>query len=75
MRPNNSLNFVRDFERLLGNAFFQKVKSFTSMPTDAADEEIELVSYLEKIDGLGGDSISSFLGLVRRQIARPTCAI
>src|SRR6185436_19258614 len=29
MRMDNSLSFVRDFERLLGDAFFQKVKSFT----------------------------------------------
>jgi 6-phosphogluconolactonase/glucosamine-6-phosphate isomerase/deaminase len=62
MRPSNSLNFVRDFERLLGNAFFQKVKSFTSMPTDAADPECELVGYLKKIDDLGGIDIF-FLGL------------
>jgi hypothetical protein len=34
MRMNNSLSFVRDFERLLGPAFFQKIKSFTPMLTE-----------------------------------------
>src|SRR5688572_7053072 len=31
MQMGNSLSFVRDFERLLGDNFFSKVKSFTSM--------------------------------------------
>jgi 6-phosphogluconolactonase/glucosamine-6-phosphate isomerase/deaminase len=51
MRMNNGLSFVRDFERLLGDAFFKKVKSFTPMQ-----------SYLEKLDSLGGIDIF-FLGL------------
>ena len=34
---NNGLSFVRDFERLLGSAFFEKVKSFTPMHTDTED--------------------------------------
>src|ERR1700750_562379 len=29
LRLDNQLSFVRDFERLLGDAFFRKVKSFT----------------------------------------------
>jgi hypothetical protein len=35
MRMDNAFSFVRDFERLLGDAFFKKVKNFTSMRTDA----------------------------------------
>ncbi|MGH9901337.1 MAG: hypothetical protein ACRD68_05875, partial [Pyrinomonadaceae bacterium] len=33
MRMDNGLSFVRDFERLLGEDFFRKVKSFTPMRT------------------------------------------
>jgi 6-phosphogluconolactonase/glucosamine-6-phosphate isomerase/deaminase len=62
MRMNNGLSFVRDFERLLGDEFFQKVKSFTPMQTDTADLEGELIRYLEKLEGLGGIDIF-FLGL------------
>ena len=62
MRMNNALSFVRDFERLLGDEFFRKVKSFTPMQTETADVEGEFVSYLEKIDALGGIDIF-FLGL------------
>jgi 6-phosphogluconolactonase/glucosamine-6-phosphate isomerase/deaminase len=62
MRMNNSLSFVRDFERLLGNAFFKRVKSFTPMRTDTDDLETELIGYLAKIDKLGGIDIF-FLGL------------
>ena len=29
MRMDNGLSFVHDFERLLGNSFFKKIKSFT----------------------------------------------
>jgi 6-phosphogluconolactonase/glucosamine-6-phosphate isomerase/deaminase len=53
---------VRDFERLLGEAFFSKVKSFTPMQTDTSDLEGGLVRYLEKLDSLGGIDIF-FLGL------------
>ena len=42
LRMNNGLSFVRDFERLLGEDFFRKVKRFTSMRTDADDLEGEL---------------------------------
>ncbi len=62
MRMDNGLSFVRDFERLLGESFFAKVKSFTPMLTDTADLEGALVSYLEKLESLGGIDIF-FLGL------------
>ena len=51
---NNGLSFVRDFERLLGDAFFKKIKSFTPMQTDTDDLEGELIKYLEKLESLGG---------------------
>jgi 6-phosphogluconolactonase/glucosamine-6-phosphate isomerase/deaminase len=59
---DNGLSFVRDFERLLGADFFRKVKSFTSMRTDAEDLEAELASYVERLESLGGIDIF-FLGL------------
>lgn len=62
MRMDNGLSFVRDFERLLGADFFQKVKSFTPMQTDTKNLEGELVKYLEKLDDLGGIDLF-FLGL------------
>jgi 6-phosphogluconolactonase/glucosamine-6-phosphate isomerase/deaminase len=62
MRMNNGLSFVRDFERLLGDEFFQKIKSFTPMNTDTDDLEGELIKYLEKLEHLGGIDIF-FLGL------------
>ncbi|MFL6373731.1 MAG: 6-phosphogluconolactonase [Pyrinomonadaceae bacterium] len=62
MRMNNGLSFVRDFERLLGDAFFRKVKSFTSMQTDTGDLEGGLLSYIEKLESLGGIDLF-FLGL------------
>lgn len=64
LRMNNSLSFVRDFERLLGEAFFSQVKSFTPMRTVAPDLptlEAELSSYVQKLDALGGADIF-FLG-------------
>lgn len=62
MRMNNGLSFVRDFERLLGEKFFAKIKSFTPMNTETGDVEGELVKYLEKLEDLGGIDIF-FLGL------------
>jgi len=62
LRMDNGLSFVRDFERLLGEAFFQKIKSFTPMRTDVDDLEGELVRYLLKLESLGGIDIF-FLGL------------
>ncbi len=62
MRMDNGLSFVRDFERLLGQAFFAKVKSFTPMQTDTDDLEGALLGYLKKLEALGGIDIF-FLGL------------
>ena len=62
MRMDNSLSFVRDFERLLGDKFFKKIKSFTPMNTETDDLEGELIKYLEKLESLGGIDIF-FLGL------------
>jgi 6-phosphogluconolactonase/glucosamine-6-phosphate isomerase/deaminase len=62
LRMDNGLSFVRDFERLLGPDFFRKVKSFTSMRTDAEELEAELASYVERLESLGGIDIF-FLGL------------
>jgi 6-phosphogluconolactonase/glucosamine-6-phosphate isomerase/deaminase len=62
LRMDNGLSFVRDFERLLGDDFFRKVKSFTSIRTDAHDLEQELVHYVEQLESLGGIDLF-FLGL------------
>jgi 6-phosphogluconolactonase/glucosamine-6-phosphate isomerase/deaminase len=61
MRMDNGLSFVRDFERLLGQDFLRKVKSFTSMQTDTDDMEGGLARYIEKLESLGGIDIF-FLG-------------
>jgi len=62
MRMDNSFSFVRDFERLLGEPFFKKVKSFTSMRTDGVDLETGLMSYLNELERAGPVDIM-FLGL------------
>jgi 6-phosphogluconolactonase/glucosamine-6-phosphate isomerase/deaminase len=62
MKMNNGFSFVRDFERLLGQSFFKKVKSFTPMRTDVADAEGEMMRYIEKMESMGGVDIF-FLGL------------
>ena len=62
MRMDNGLSFVRDFERLLGEDFFRKVKSFTPMRTDTDDLEGGLAEYLSKLEALGGIDIF-FLGM------------
>ena len=62
MRMENGLSFVRDFERLLGSAFFKKVKSFTPMRTDTNDLETAMEQYLETLESVGGIDIF-FLGL------------
>ena len=62
MRMNNGLSFVRDFERLLEDDFFRKIKSFTPMQTETDDVEGELIRYLERLESLGGIDIF-FLGL------------
>lgn len=61
MRMNNSFSFVRDFERLLGEDFFRKIKSFTPMQTESTDLESDMIQYSEKIESLGGIDIF-FLG-------------
>ena len=61
MRMNNGLSFVRDFERLLGDKFFAKIKSFTAMLTETDDLEAELTNYIEHLQSLGGIDIF-FLG-------------
>ena len=61
MRMNNALSFVRDFERLLGDKFFSKIKSFTPMLTETDDLEGELVKYVDKLESLGGIDLF-FLG-------------
>ena len=62
LRMDNSLSFVRDFERLLGPDFFRKVKSFTAMQTDAVDLADEVARYAAKLLAGGGADIF-FLGL------------
>jgi 6-phosphogluconolactonase/glucosamine-6-phosphate isomerase/deaminase len=62
MRMNNSFSFVRDFERLLGEDFFTKVKSFTPMQTESDDLEGDMIRYAEKIESLGGIDIF-YIGL------------
>jgi len=62
MRIDNGLSFLRDFERLLGSDFFRKVKSFTSMRTDAGYLEQKLARYLEQLESLGGIDLF-FVGL------------
>jgi len=59
---DNAFSFVRDFERLLGQPFFAKVKSFTSMQTDARDLESGLVTYLDTLESRSPIDIF-FLGL------------
>lgn len=62
MRMDNGLSFVHDFERLLGNSFFKKIKSFTPIQTDSTDREEELERYLETLESVAGVDIF-FLGL------------
>ncbi|HVF87873.1 MAG TPA: hypothetical protein VM866_09795 [Pyrinomonadaceae bacterium] len=61
LRMESGFSFVRDFERLLGADFFQRVKSFTPMQTDTPDLEAAMQGYLQKLDALGGLDIF-FLG-------------
>src|ERR1043165_1912962 len=62
LRMDNGLSFVRDFERLLGEDFFRKVKRFTSIRADSDDLESELAGYVERLESLGGIDLF-FLGL------------
>ncbi|MEP7272405.1 MAG: hypothetical protein ABI882_12955 [Acidobacteriota bacterium] len=61
MRMASGLSFVRDFERLLGDHFLRKVKSFSSFRTDAEDLELEAARYVELLEAAGGADIF-FLG-------------
>jgi 6-phosphogluconolactonase/glucosamine-6-phosphate isomerase/deaminase len=61
LRMDNGLSFVRDFERLLGEAFFRKINSFTPMRTDVGDLESELTRYSDELRRAGGIDIL-FLG-------------
>lgn len=54
MAMQNGLSFVRDFERILGPAFFEKINSFTPMQTDSDDLEGSFIAYLQKLESLGG---------------------
>ena len=54
MNMANGFSFVRDFERILGDVFFKKIKSFTPMQTDTDDLESALMGYLTKLENLGG---------------------
>lgn len=62
MRMSNGLSFVRDFERLLGDKFFAKIKSFTPMLTQTDDLDGALTAYIDKLDSLGGIDLF-FIGL------------
>jgi len=62
IHSENSFSFVRDFERLLEEEFFSKVKSFTAMRTDARDMEAALFQYLEEFESRR-DIDLIFLGL------------
>jgi len=62
MRKENAFSFVRDFERLLGDSFFGKVRSFTSMQTDADDLESCLIAFLGQLQSQGPIDIL-FLGM------------
>jgi 6-phosphogluconolactonase/glucosamine-6-phosphate isomerase/deaminase len=57
----SGFSFVRDFERLLGPAFFDRVRSFTPMRTDVADVESGIRAYLNQLEAVGGLDIF-FLG-------------
>ncbi|SMF61155.1 6-phosphogluconolactonase/Glucosamine-6-phosphateisomerase/deaminase [Alteromonadaceae bacterium Bs31] len=54
MGMGNGFSFVRDFERILGEAFFKKIKSFTPMRTDSSNLEAGLTEYLHKLETIGG---------------------
>ncbi|HXF42453.1 MAG TPA: hypothetical protein VNK26_01810 [Pyrinomonadaceae bacterium] len=58
----NSLNFVKDFERQLGEAFFRKIKKFVPMITDSGNLESSVLGYLESLERLGGIDIF-YIGL------------
>ncbi len=61
MPMNSTLSFVRDFERLLGPAFFERVHRFIPMRTDKADLTAALQDFTREFEELGGLDIF-FLG-------------
>jgi hypothetical protein len=73
LRMDNGLSFVRDFERLLGPDFFRKVKTFTSLRTDAEDLETELAAYVS-VSNHSAVSISFSWVWDRKRVALHTCA-
>ncbi len=62
MAMNKGLSLVLDFESMLGDDFFRKIKSFTPMNTETGDVEAALVEYLKTLESLGGIDIF-FLGM------------
>jgi hypothetical protein len=67
MRMDNGFSFIRDFERLLGPAFFEKVKSFTRSARTLMTLK-EMARYVEKLDSMGKLIFCSWdLGRSRRQ--------
>ena len=67
MRMDNSLSFVRDFERLLGDEFFAKVKSFTPMFTETDDLEGKICGNTSTGSMISAASTFSFSVSGRRQ--------
>ena len=65
MRMNNGLSFVRDFERLLGDEFFAKIKSFTPMLTETDDLEGELANILKSWNRLAASIFFSWVSARR----------
>lgn len=57
----STLSFVRDFERLLGAAFFDRVQSFVPMQTDQPNLLEALKEFTAKLEQVGGLDIF-FLG-------------
>jgi 6-phosphogluconolactonase/glucosamine-6-phosphate isomerase/deaminase len=61
MPMNSTLSFVRDFERLLGPAFFERVHRFVPMRTDNPDLLAALKDFSAEFEEMGGLDIF-FLG-------------
>ena len=61
MPVDSTLSFVRDFERLLGKAFFERVHRFIPMRTDNPDLLAALKEFTQEFEELGGLDIF-FLG-------------